>query len=260
MMYVEGLSRIRVEHASILGYLEPVSAPLYALLLLGEATTRHDRRRRRADRRRRRARGGLRLAARREAGEHGADVSAVTGHRLACGDARPAPAGCCGLRHRLGLVPDHGSDRRPGGLHDGARERTARAALRDRRAGARRGLRAPPAARRRAPAGHSGAPAPHGPGRLADAAAVLRRPARHERRHRHVPRVPRAGVGGARGAAHLQGRTEPIVYPALASPSPASPSSSRRPSRRGRQVSALGLPAGTSRVSATPPSSSSSKT
>jgi len=39
VMYVEGLSRIRVEHASILGYLEPVSAPLYALLLLGEATT-----------------------------------------------------------------------------------------------------------------------------------------------------------------------------------------------------------------------------
>jgi drug/metabolite transporter (DMT)-like permease len=39
VMYVEGLRRIRVEHASILGYLEPVSAPLYALVLLGEATT-----------------------------------------------------------------------------------------------------------------------------------------------------------------------------------------------------------------------------
>jgi drug/metabolite transporter, DME family len=39
VMYVEGLRRIRVEHASILGYLEPVSAPFYALLLLGEATT-----------------------------------------------------------------------------------------------------------------------------------------------------------------------------------------------------------------------------
>ena len=37
MLYVEGVSRIRVEHASILGYLEPVSAPFYALLLLGEA-------------------------------------------------------------------------------------------------------------------------------------------------------------------------------------------------------------------------------
>jgi drug/metabolite transporter (DMT)-like permease len=35
--YVEGLRRVRVEHASILGYLEPVSAPLYALLLLGES-------------------------------------------------------------------------------------------------------------------------------------------------------------------------------------------------------------------------------
>jgi drug/metabolite transporter (DMT)-like permease len=38
VMYVEGLRRIRVEHASILGYLEPVSAPLYALVLLGETT------------------------------------------------------------------------------------------------------------------------------------------------------------------------------------------------------------------------------
>jgi drug/metabolite transporter (DMT)-like permease len=39
VLYVEGLRRIRVEHASILGYLEPVSAPFYALPLLGEATT-----------------------------------------------------------------------------------------------------------------------------------------------------------------------------------------------------------------------------
>ena len=37
VLYAEGLRRMRVEHASILGYLEPVSAPFYALLLLGEA-------------------------------------------------------------------------------------------------------------------------------------------------------------------------------------------------------------------------------
>jgi drug/metabolite transporter (DMT)-like permease len=37
VLYAEGLRRIRVEHASILGYLEPVSAPFYALILLGEA-------------------------------------------------------------------------------------------------------------------------------------------------------------------------------------------------------------------------------
>lgn len=37
VLYAEGLQRIRVEHASILGYLEPVSAPFYAILLLGEA-------------------------------------------------------------------------------------------------------------------------------------------------------------------------------------------------------------------------------
>jgi drug/metabolite transporter (DMT)-like permease len=37
VLYAEGLRRVRVEHASILGYLEPVSAPFYAVLLLGEA-------------------------------------------------------------------------------------------------------------------------------------------------------------------------------------------------------------------------------
>ncbi|HOT22898.1 MAG TPA: DMT family transporter [Thermoleophilia bacterium] len=37
VLYVEGLRRVRVEHASIIGYLEPVSAPFYAYLLLGEA-------------------------------------------------------------------------------------------------------------------------------------------------------------------------------------------------------------------------------
>jgi DME family drug/metabolite transporter len=36
MLYVEGVRRVRVEHASILGYLEPLSAPVYAVLLLGE--------------------------------------------------------------------------------------------------------------------------------------------------------------------------------------------------------------------------------
>lgn len=38
VIFVEGIRRIRVEHASVLGYLEPLSAPLYALLLLGEGT------------------------------------------------------------------------------------------------------------------------------------------------------------------------------------------------------------------------------
>jgi len=37
VLYVEGIRRIRLEHTAILGYLEPVSAPFYALLLLGEA-------------------------------------------------------------------------------------------------------------------------------------------------------------------------------------------------------------------------------
>jgi drug/metabolite transporter (DMT)-like permease len=39
-LWIEGLRRVRVQHASILGYLEPVSAPFYALLLLGEVPSR----------------------------------------------------------------------------------------------------------------------------------------------------------------------------------------------------------------------------
>ena len=33
------MARIKVQHSSILGYLEPVSGPIYALLLLGQAIT-----------------------------------------------------------------------------------------------------------------------------------------------------------------------------------------------------------------------------
>jgi DME family drug/metabolite transporter len=36
-MWTEGVGRIRVQHSSILGYLEPVTAPVYALLLLGQS-------------------------------------------------------------------------------------------------------------------------------------------------------------------------------------------------------------------------------
>ena len=39
-MFVVGLRHIRVQHASILAYLEPVTAPLYALVLLGERPAR----------------------------------------------------------------------------------------------------------------------------------------------------------------------------------------------------------------------------
>jgi drug/metabolite transporter (DMT)-like permease len=35
-LWTEGVGRVHVQHASILGYLEPVSAPLYAFLLIGE--------------------------------------------------------------------------------------------------------------------------------------------------------------------------------------------------------------------------------
>jgi drug/metabolite transporter (DMT)-like permease len=36
-MWTAGMGLIRVQHSAILGYLEPVSAPVYALLLLGQA-------------------------------------------------------------------------------------------------------------------------------------------------------------------------------------------------------------------------------
>lgn len=36
LMWTHGMGLIKVQHSSILGYLEPVSAPLYALLLLGQ--------------------------------------------------------------------------------------------------------------------------------------------------------------------------------------------------------------------------------
>ena len=36
-MWTEGVGRIRVQHSSILGYFEPVTAPVYALLLLGQS-------------------------------------------------------------------------------------------------------------------------------------------------------------------------------------------------------------------------------
>ena len=39
MMWTAGMGRIKVQHSSILGYLEPVSGPIYALLLLGQAIT-----------------------------------------------------------------------------------------------------------------------------------------------------------------------------------------------------------------------------
>jgi DME family drug/metabolite transporter len=37
LMWTSGMGMIKVQHSAILGYLEPVSAPFYALLLLGEA-------------------------------------------------------------------------------------------------------------------------------------------------------------------------------------------------------------------------------
>jgi len=38
-MWVEGMARIKVQHSSILGFLTPVAAPIYALVLLGQRIT-----------------------------------------------------------------------------------------------------------------------------------------------------------------------------------------------------------------------------
>ena len=38
-LWIEGTRRVRVEHVTILGYVEPVAAPLYALLLVGQMPT-----------------------------------------------------------------------------------------------------------------------------------------------------------------------------------------------------------------------------
>jgi drug/metabolite transporter (DMT)-like permease len=39
LMWTSGMGMIKVQHSSILGYLEPVSAPIYALLLLGQGVS-----------------------------------------------------------------------------------------------------------------------------------------------------------------------------------------------------------------------------
>ena len=38
-IWIEGTRRVRVEHVTVLGYLEPVAAPVYALLLIGQRPT-----------------------------------------------------------------------------------------------------------------------------------------------------------------------------------------------------------------------------
>ena len=35
-LWIEGARRVRVEHVSVLGYLVPVAAPIFALVLLGQ--------------------------------------------------------------------------------------------------------------------------------------------------------------------------------------------------------------------------------
>jgi drug/metabolite transporter (DMT)-like permease len=39
-LFMDGLHYIRVQHAGIVAYVEPVSAPLYALVLLGQVPSR----------------------------------------------------------------------------------------------------------------------------------------------------------------------------------------------------------------------------
>ena len=82
LMWTYGMGMIKVQHSSILGYLEPVSAPIYALLLLGQGISRLDGGRRRPHRGRRPARRAARRA--RRGGRDVAGAGAVSGgsHRL----------------------------------------------------------------------------------------------------------------------------------------------------------------------------------
>lgn len=36
-LWMEGMSRVRVQHGAVLGFLTPVAAPIYALVLLGQS-------------------------------------------------------------------------------------------------------------------------------------------------------------------------------------------------------------------------------
>jgi drug/metabolite transporter (DMT)-like permease len=38
-LWMEGTRRVRVQHSAVLGFLTPVSAPVYALILLGQTVT-----------------------------------------------------------------------------------------------------------------------------------------------------------------------------------------------------------------------------
>ena len=38
-LWMEGTRRVRVQHSAVLGFLTPVAAPIYALILLGQTIT-----------------------------------------------------------------------------------------------------------------------------------------------------------------------------------------------------------------------------
>ena len=250
---MDGLHYIKVQHAPIMGYLEPVSAPIYAFIFLGERPSPWTI-----------AGGALIVAA--------GCWSSCSGARpnRSCRDDRRAGEDERAVKSRsaagyalvAGAFVDHGAHRRPRRVGDRPGERPARPALRGRRARARRRLRPPPSAGRRSRPRRVAAAPPHGRDRRHLAAAVLRRHARHRGGDRHVPAVPRASVGrggravGARDA-HRSHRV------------PGARAGARRARRHPRALAvsttALACPGGASPPgsppgSATPPSSSPSRT
>ena len=224
-----------MQHSSILGFLTPVVAPLFAWVLLGQGITLAT------------AVGGCLIVTagvlvvvlgRAEARAGAAVTGAATRSQ---GTRRRAAPRRRRLHHRRHLVPGDGRQRAAGRVGRRAGGDHPLPAHGVRGAGARRRLPAAPDARRLAPPGRRLAPHPHGGDVVAHAAAVLLRRAPHQRRHRHVPPVPHAGVGGARGAAALQvaARADRV---AGARPRPRRPDGHPppRPPRGGRQ--ALGWP------------------
>ena len=85
-LWIEGTRRVRVEHVTILGYVEPVAGPLYAVFLVGQMPTLWTVDRRRHDPRRRAARRRLRPRRRRRLRRRGRRAgAAVTGAPAAKG-------------------------------------------------------------------------------------------------------------------------------------------------------------------------------
>ena len=210
-LFSDGLRYVRVEHAGILGYLEPVTAPLWAFLLIGEAppwTTY--------------AGGALIVAAgaprdrlRQGRGRDARGAADVSGGRAAPsvgpGDrtigaaAAPVARAHARLPRGRSRQPRQRLHRRHGHLRRHAGDHAALPAHGLRGGGAGRGRAGHRQLARPARAWRAAARARHQHRALAQPHPVLPRHPLHGRGGRHLPQLPCAGVPGLRRAADPQG-------------------------------------------------------